>query len=111
MPPAIVNIEPSTASERLADGEAVLLDVREDNEWQAGHATGAVHVPLGQLDPSRFVGQSVVAVCRSGNRSGKAAVILAEAGVDVVNLNGGMQAWADRGLPVVAHDGRPGTVT
>ena len=52
----------------------------------------------------------VVAVCRSGNRSGKAAELLARGGIDVVNMAGGMTAWAAAGLPVVAADGSPGEI-
>lgn len=110
MPLAIVNVEPLTARDLHASGSVMLLDVREDNEWDAGHAPGAQHTPLGQLDPHALMGSDVVVVCRSGNRSGKAAVVLAEAGINVRNLNGGMQAWAKDGLPVVTPDGTPGTV-
>ncbi|TIC78689.1 rhodanese-like domain-containing protein [Nocardioides sp. GY 10127] len=87
---------------RLADQGAVLLDVREDDEWAQAHIDGATHVPLGTLDPAA-VGRDrlVVAVCRSGNRSGRAAEALAGAGVDVVNMTGGVLAWAEAGLPLV----------
>ncbi|CAN5541913.1 hypothetical protein BH24ACT5_BH24ACT5_28510 [soil metagenome] len=90
----------------------VLLDVREGDEWAAGHAPEAVHVPLAQVGDaaSRFDGQQVLAVCRSGGRSGKAAEALAAAGIDVRNVAGGMTAWAEAGLPVVRDDGSPGAV-
>ncbi len=92
-------------------GEALLLDVREDDEWAAGRAPGAEHVPLGSLRPAEVpTGRPVLALCRSGNRSGKAAQVLAAAGVDVRNVTGGMKAWAAAGLPVVTAAGRPGTV-
>lgn len=110
MPRAIVNIEPTTARDLHARGTVVLLDVREDSEWEAGHVSGAVHVPLSQLVPDRFAGADVVAICRSGNRSGKAAQILADAGVSVRNVNGGMRAWEDLGLPTITPSGQPGTV-
>ena len=88
----------------LVEGSgAVLLDVREDNEWSAGHAPGAVHVRLGDLDPRTFdTAAPVVAVCRSGNRSGSAAT--------VYNLVGGMKAWREAGRPVIRDDGTVGTV-
>ena len=91
---------------------AVLLDVREDDEWRAGHAPDAVHVPLGSVGETaaRFAGQEVLTVCRSGARSGRAAKTLAAAGVDVHNVAGGMSAWASAGLPVVRDDGSPGRV-
>ena len=97
----------------LADGGAVLLDVREPHEWQAGHAPRARHIPLGQLSrraaelPER---RAVVTVCRSGARSARAAAMLARQGREVSNLAGGMRAWARVGLPVVARGGGAGRV-
>ena len=92
---------------------AVLLDVREDDEWTAGHAPDAVHVPLGRVSEAanRFAGQEVLTVCRSGARSGRAAKTLAAAGVGVRNVAGGMSAWASAGLPVVRDDGSRGRVS
>lgn len=98
---------------RLADaGDVLLLDVREDDEWDSGRAPQASHIPLGALDPAAVPrDRPVVTVCRSGGRAGKAAQALAQAGHDVRNLTGGMQAWESAGLPVHAGDGTPGTVT
>jgi len=91
----------------------MLLDVREPDEWQAGHAPDAVHVPLaalaaslGELDKTR----PIVAVCRVGGRSERAAAGLLQRGYDAVNLAGGMQAWDAAGMPVVTDAGDPGTV-
>jgi rhodanese-related sulfurtransferase len=107
----ILNVEPVVATDAQASG-AVLVDVREPDEWAAGHAPGAVHVPLGAVDDAidRFEGQSVLTVCRSGGRSTKAAEALAARGVQVRNVAGGMSAWAGAGLPVVRDDGTPGSV-
>ena len=97
----------------LADGGAVLLDVREPREWQAGHAPRARHIPLSQLPrraaelPER---RAVVTVCRSGARSARAAATLARDGREVSNLAGGMRAWARAGLPVVTRGGGAGRV-
>ncbi len=92
---------------------AILLDVREDAEWRAGHAPKARHLPLGRL-PSRLrevpSNRTIVTVCRSGARSARAATLLTGEGHDVVNLSGGMHAWVRAGLPVVAPGGRPGRV-
>lgn len=103
---------PRQAQELLAQG-AILLDVREDAEWQAGHAPQARHIPLSGL-PARLrdlqPNRTVITVCRSGARSARAAALLAREGRDVVNLAGGMHAWARAGLPVVASGGRPGRV-
>jgi len=97
----------------LAGGGAVLLDVREPQEWQAGHAPRARHIPLSQL-PRRAAelpkGRAVVTVCRSGARSARAATMLARDGREVSNLSGGMHAWARAGLPVVAKGGGSGRV-
>jgi len=82
----------------------VLVDVREPAEWQSGHAPGARHIPLGQL--AARMGElpqdgEIITVCRSGNRSAKAAELLRGAGYRTVhNLKGGMTAWAKDGLPV-----------
>ena len=96
---------------RLAQEGALLLDVREPGEWAAGHAPQAVHMPLGDLDPAAVpTDRLVVAVCRSGGRSGQATMVLRNAGVEVRNLAGGMTAWSAAGLPVVRDDGQPGTV-
>jgi len=84
-------------------GEDLLLDVREDDEWAAGHAPGAVHVPLHDL-PSRLADvprdRSVSVLCRSGGRSAQATTFLVQQGIAARNVSGGMQAWAARGLPL-----------
>ncbi len=90
-----------------------LLDVREDDEWQAGHIEGAQHIPLGQLGerlgelPS---GRPIVAVCRSGSRSAAAVRGLKQKGYDAANLEGGVTAWSRAGLALVDVLGRPGRV-
>ena len=96
-------------------GEDLLLDVREQDEWDAGHAPQAVHVPLHEL-PVRWPAaladrgeRRVSVVCRVGGRSAHATAYLLAQGVDAVNVDGGMFAWQDAGLPVVAGDG-PGRV-
>jgi rhodanese-related sulfurtransferase len=105
------DVDPGRAAQLLEQGEAVLLDVREPQEWAAGHAPQAEHLPLGLLTPEAVPqDRPIIAVCRSGNRSGKAADALAAAGVHVHNLAGGMKAWSQAGLPVVTDDGTPGTV-
>ena len=99
-------------ADRLArSGQVLLLDVREADEWAAGHAPTAVHLPLADARPAAVPDdRPVLAICRSGNRSGQAARALAAAGRDVRNVTGGMQAWAAAGLPVVDGTGRPGDV-
>lgn len=89
--------------------DAVVLDVREDDEWAAGHTTGAVHVPMGEV-PSRLgelpeQDEPLPVICRSGGRSGRAVQWLVQQGFDVVNVDGGMRAWGGAGKPVVAVEG------
>jgi rhodanese-related sulfurtransferase len=107
----VPEIDPAAAAAAVAGG-AVLVDVREPDEWAAGHASVAVHIPLGQLsdragelpDDGEFI-----FVCRAGGRSLAAATAFRAAGYEASNLTGGMQAWAASGLEVVAADG-PGVV-
>ncbi len=85
-----------------------LLDVREDDEWAAGHAPGARHIPLGQLGArAAEVPQDelIYVVCRSGGRSAQAAQALAGGGWQAVNVAGGMQSWAAAGRPMVTASG------
>ena len=104
------DVDTAEALAMAGDG-AVILDVREDDEWRSGHIEGAVHVPLGDLDPATLATDvPIVAVCGSGKRSSKAATQLTEAGHDVCNMTGGMKAWHQAALPVVTDDGRPGSL-
>lgn len=90
---------------------ARLLDVREDDEWHAGHAPQAEHRPLGSVDPGDYAStDTLVVVCRSGKRSQQAASTLHGAGVNVHDLDGGMSAWSQAGQPVVRDDGAPGSI-
>ena len=85
---------------------AVLLDVREDDEWTAGHAPEARHLPMsqltGRLDEVPAVDPLYV-ICRSGSRSARVVAFLSQQGVPAVNVAGGMQSWAAAGRPMVAE--------
>jgi rhodanese-related sulfurtransferase len=92
-----------------------ILDVREAYEWEAGHIEGAVHVPLAQVMAGQEqghlgAGRPIVVVCRSGNRSELASLMLQARGFEAHNLEGGMEAWQAAGLPFAASDGSPGRV-
>ena len=104
-------MNPSEARDHIDDH--FLLDVREHDEWQAGHVAEAVHIPMGQLN-TRIAeiprDQPIIAICRSGNRSGAVTDALNRAGYTAHNLDGGMFAWAAEGLPVVTDEGEPGWV-
>jgi rhodanese-related sulfurtransferase len=95
----------------LVDDGAVLLDVREPEEWSAGHAPRAIHMPLGELEASLETIDTdvrVVVVCRSGHRSSMATAFLRAMDRDAVNLDGGMQAWVKAGLSIESDGpGRP----
>jgi len=95
--------------------DAIILDVREPDEWAAGHAPGAIHIPLGEL-PDRLAelaelsdvlahsgGGTVAVTCRGGGRSSRAVAWLTPQGYDVANLDGGMKAWQAAGKPMVAE--------
>lgn len=106
-------LTPGQALRRITEGTAVLLDVRETLEWQAGHVPGALHVPLPRLLtgaplPPAAQDRPVVTICRSGNRSRQAADILLGRGVDATDVVGGMTAWARAGLPVAGEGGSSG---
>jgi rhodanese-related sulfurtransferase len=93
-----------TQAQQLVGAGALLLDVREDDEWRAGHAPDATHLPMSrigahvaQLPTDRLI----VCVCHVGARSAAVAEALTNAGFSAANLVGGMDAWAAQGLPVV----------
>lgn len=93
------NVTPTTVPEG-----AQLIDVRENDEWAAGHARGATHIPLGELterikeiDP----GEDIYLICRSGGRSSRAGQYLESAlGWDTINVEGGTERWRADGLPI-----------
>jgi rhodanese-related sulfurtransferase len=96
------------------DPDAYLLDVREPDEWEAGHAPGAHHLPMMEV-PARMAeipaDSEVVVVCRSGGRSGQVVSYLVGNGWENVrNLDGGMQSWAAQGRDVVSENGQPARV-
>jgi rhodanese-related sulfurtransferase len=100
---------------RTSGASPLLLDVREADEWLAGHAPGAVHLPLTALAagaglPAEAPKRPVIVICRSGRRSLKAVELLRARGVEAVDVIGGMQEWAAAGLPVVDARGGNGTV-
>lgn len=97
-----MDVTPHEAAERVAAGDADLIDVRERYEWEAGRIEGARHVPVNELaalvpelDPER----SVMFVCRLGGRSAMATDAFRRAGIDAWNVAGGMVAWERAGLP------------
>jgi rhodanese-related sulfurtransferase len=113
-PPLIrtrTDVDPKTAVSRQE--ELFLLDVREPAEWRAGHIEGSVHIPMSQLGLRQEelpTDRTILAVCRSGNRSGMVTQALQRAGYEAENLDGGVLAWLSDGLQLVDGDGGPGRV-
>jgi rhodanese-related sulfurtransferase len=94
--------------------QTYLLDVREPDEWEAGHAPEAHHLPMMEV-PARMgevpTDTEVVVVCRSGGRSGQVVSYLMNNGWDNVrNLDGGMQSWSAAGRDLVSENGQPARV-
>ena len=98
--------------DRLA--EIQLVDCRELYEWEAGRIDGAIFLPLNSImagagsDLDRT--SPIAVICRSGNRSELATMMLQARGFEAYNVEGGMEAWAAEGLPFTADDGSPGRV-
>ena len=104
---------PAVRAREVTD-DAYLIDVREDDEWLAGHAPDAVHLPMNEL-PERLAEVpaqgDVVIVCRSGHRSAEVTAYLVSRGFGHVrNLADGMIGWAAAGRPLVSEDGDVPTV-
>ena len=105
-----------TTSAGLAErlGNVQIVDCREPYEWVAGHIDGSVHLPLnailagsiGGLDE----GKTTVVVCRSGNRSELASLMLQARGFQAHNLERGLEEWEAQGRPLVTDDGEQGRV-
>ena len=99
-------ISPLEATLLMNREDALIVDVRENGEWSAGHIANARHIPLGQLDKrmaelEKFKARDLIVLCQSGNRSANACRRLSKSGFEKVhNLAGGISAWTDAGLPV-----------
>lgn len=101
------DITPQRVSE-LVDSGALLIDVRRDYEWDAGHIAGASNIEMNDLTSnaeSIAREEAVVFYCRTGNRSSLAAAAFREAGFDAYHLDGGLQAWVDQGRELDPADG------
>lgn len=93
-------IDAQAISEEMANGTAVLVDVRRDDEWQAGHAAGALHLPVDKVmsgvTPTADTSKKVYLYCASGGRAGSAAQALKRAGYNTENI-GGLSNWQAAG--------------
>jgi rhodanese-related sulfurtransferase len=102
------DLSPQRVSELIENGEAQLVDVREPYEYEAGHIAGVKHIELehlaaraDEIDKER----PVIFHCRLGRRSALATEAFAASGYDAYNMEGGIQAWADTGLPLEPEGG------
>ncbi|MFJ5547161.1 rhodanese-like domain-containing protein [Streptomyces sp. NPDC093225] len=92
--------------------DGLVLDVREDDEWTAGHVEGALHVPMsefvarfGEVTEAVEDGRRAYVMCRVGGRSAQVTQYLLQQGIDAVNVDGGMLAWNAAGRPMAADTG------
>jgi len=98
----VPGVSPSEATTKISQGW-MLVDVRTEDEWRTGRIAGSVHIPMDQL-VARLdeIGDQVVCVCAVGARSARVAQYLNAQGREAVNLDGGIHAWAESGLPIDA---------
>jgi rhodanese-related sulfurtransferase len=99
-------VSPMEATMLINREDAIVVDVREPQEYAGGHLPNARHIPVGDIDKrlrelEKFKNKPVIVVCRSGARSGSACGALRKGGFErVYNLTGGMGAWEQAGMPV-----------
>jgi rhodanese-related sulfurtransferase len=104
-----IEVGPREADEMLRSGEAVLVDVREPHEWEAGRVAGARHIQMEHLASHAHEvprDKRVIFQCRLGVRSAMATKAFRASGYDALSMAGGIQAWHDAGLPLEPDEGR-----
>lgn len=100
-------ISPKEAAMLYDEKKAIIIDVREDNEWDEGHIANAIHIPLGQLkdrlpELQAYKDSTIITECRSGRRSLSAQSVLENAGFNkTYSMKGGIQAWTEQGLTTI----------
>ena len=103
--PGFTEISPQTVHQWVSDGEALLVDVREAEELAQARLDGAVHVPMSSFDPALIptdTGKKVVFICALGQRSEQIGMYVVAEGIlaEAYNMAGGLEAWAEAGLPL-----------
>ncbi|MEI6747358.1 MAG: rhodanese-like domain-containing protein [Methylococcaceae bacterium] len=99
-------ISAQQAAQMQAEQKAVIVDVRENDEWNAGHIAGAIHIPLGEIktraaELEQYKNSPLITQCRSGGRSATAADMLKTAGFNkLYNMDGGLNAWQKADLKI-----------
>ena len=101
------NVNVTEAKKMIDKQKVVLVDVRTDGEWKAGHLKGAKHIDISRSDFDKKItalkkSSTVVVYCAVGGRSSRAAGLMAKKGFKkVYNMDGGINAWASKGYPIV----------
>ena len=101
-------LSPERVAELHAAGEIELVDIREPHEREAGHVAGSRHIALAQISQeaeSLDRDRPLVLYCRMGGRSSMALQAFKASGFDAHHMEGGLLAWADKGLPLEPEDG------
>lgn len=102
----VESLLPAQADDLYTKKKAVIIDVREDDEWNSQHIPNAIHIPLGQLtkrlpELEQYKNSAIVTQCRTGKRSLQALKLLKSAGfTQVYNMEGGLMAWQKTGLAI-----------
>jgi rhodanese-related sulfurtransferase len=102
------SVAPERVAELLDEGKIQVIDVRESSEWEAGHVGGATHIEFEQVAANADAidkGTPVVFQCRGGSRSEMIAAAFRESGWESYNMDGGLRAWQERGLPIEPDGG------
>ena len=105
----IAEISPAEARKLIENGEAVLIDVREESDWREGHAKGAKHLSRGVIELEieeqiPDVKKPIICYCGGGSRSALVAESLQKMGYENVrSMAGGLRAWKEAGLPTAGN--------
>lgn len=105
--PNVPTVTPNQAAALYKDKQAIIVDVREQDEWDEQHIAGAIFIPLDQVESrigelAEYKDSTIIMQCRSGRRSNIASAALIDAGFSkVYNLEGGILAWDEQGLATV----------
>ena len=101
------SISPAESTQMINRDDALMLDVRESNEYSEGHIINSLHIPLSNLknrmnDLDKYKAKKIIVACRSGHRSSQACANLKKEGFEqVFNLRGGVMAWESANLPLI----------
>lgn len=101
------SVSPTESTQMINRDDALIIDVRESNEYSTGHIINSVHIPLSGLksrlkELEKHKTQKVILACRSGHRSSQACATLKKEGFEqVFNLRGGVMAWDSANLPLI----------